>query len=541
MATNIIKIIDSQDKVVSQTQVASGKSITVSAKEGQSYEFVSGATKRAPDEIKTTREGNNLKVEIQDGDATSTVVVEDYYTNGEGDLVGLAEDGHFYNFVPEEMGNDYMVTDLADGVSSFQALGSEGDSMSPWWLGLPLLALGAAGGGGGSGAANTLDTTAPTITTVGIETDENNDGFINAGEYKSYGIDVKIGIGEAQVGDTVTLNDGEGNPLITPIVLTATDISNGFVMVILPNLEQGEDLLIIATITDPAGNTSGLTSDTNNHDDVIFDMSDLTINGGISVKILGDANNNGLITGTECSDGKITVEVTLHNKDNLVEGDIVKLTATGEDHTREVILTQAQIDAGSVQVDFNAPEHGITFTVTAQVSDDAANASNEAEDTIEVNIEVEDITVVYNHVDFTEYVKGEWDGVDTFVLEDGNGLNLVLGGIDTDGVGGVDTGITGLFEIYDIGDNKLTINSLQDAQDAGLMSKYNNDALDDNDHALTIKGVADGEVDLELDDVAAWADTGENQVIDGVIYNVYHYSGADTSSDLWIQDGVSVI
>ncbi len=156
MATNIIKIIDSQDKVVSQTQITSGKSITVSAKEGQSYEFVSGATKRAPDEIKTTREGNNLKVEIKDGEEVSTTIIEDYYTNGEGDLVGLAEDGHYYNFVPEEMGNDYMVTDLADGVTSFQALGSEGDSMTPWWLGLPLLALGAAGGGGGSGSANTL-------------------------------------------------------------------------------------------------------------------------------------------------------------------------------------------------------------------------------------------------------------------------------------------------------------------------------------------------------------------------------------------------
>ncbi|MEJ2489742.1 MAG: hypothetical protein P8Y50_08180, partial [Sulfurovaceae bacterium] len=193
MAKNIIKIIDSQDKVVSQTQVASGKTVTISAKEGQSYEFVSGATKRAPDEIKTTREGNNLKVEIKDGDATSTVVVEDYYTNGEGDLIGLAEDGHFYNFVPEEMGNDYMVTDLADGVSSFQALGSEGDSMSPWWLGLPLLALGAAGGGGGSGAANTVDTTAPTITTVEIKTDANNDGFIDASE-KDASVNVQVNI-----------------------------------------------------------------------------------------------------------------------------------------------------------------------------------------------------------------------------------------------------------------------------------------------------------------------------------------------------------
>jgi hypothetical protein len=172
MATNIIKIIDSQDKVVSQTQVTSGKSITVSAKEGQSYEFVSGATKRAPDEIKTTREGNNLKVEIKDGEEVSTTIIEDYYTNGEGDLVGLAEDGHYYSFVPQEMGADYMATDLADGVSSFQALGSEGDSMSPWWLGLPLLALGAAGGGGGSGQAAVLDTTPPDAPNVTMVTDD---------------------------------------------------------------------------------------------------------------------------------------------------------------------------------------------------------------------------------------------------------------------------------------------------------------------------------------------------------------------------------
>ena len=525
MATNIIKIIDSQDKVVSQTQVASGKSITVSAKEGQSYEFVSGATKRAPDEIKTTREGNNLKVEIKDGDATSTTIIEDYYTNGEGDLVGLAEDGHFYNFVPEEMGNDYMVTDLADGVSSFQALGSEGDSMSPWWLGLPLLALGAAGGGGGSGAANTLDTTAPTITTVGIETDANNDGFINAEEYNPDGIDVKIGIGEAQVGDTVTLNDDEGNPLITPIVLTATDIANGYVMAILPNLEQGERIDIIATITDPAGNTSGLTSSLNNHDNVMFDFSDLTTNGGISVKILDDVNNNGIVTGTESGDNKITVEVTL--QENVIAGDL--LIVNGNGVAQSFTLTQHNIDAGSVQATFE-PQNGVNFVVTAQVSDAADNESNVATDSAEIQFLATDTTISVDNVDFAYYLGEADDAVDTFVLEDGNGLNLVLGGIDTDGVGGVDTGITGYFEIYDIGDNTLTINSLQDAQDAGEMSKY-------NDHAITIQGVAGGEVDLN----GSWT-TDATTTVDGIIYNVYHNIGAtDNTSDLWIQQSVSVI
>lgn len=170
MAKYIVKILDSGEKVVQQAEIIPGKMLPIVAKDGQSYEFVDAITKRAPDEIKTIREGNNLKIEIKDGEEVSTAIIEDYYTNGEGDLVGLAEDGHYYNFVPEEMGSEYMASNLADGVSSFQALGSEGDSMSPWWLGLPLLALGAAGGGGGSGSANTLPD-APSLLMVSDDTD----------------------------------------------------------------------------------------------------------------------------------------------------------------------------------------------------------------------------------------------------------------------------------------------------------------------------------------------------------------------------------
>ena len=86
------------------------------------------------------------------------------------------------------------------------------------------------------------------------------------------------------------------------------------------------------------------------------------------------------------------------------------------------------------------------------------------------------------------------------------------------------------FEIYDIGDNTLTINSLEDAEFAGEMSKY-------NDHAITIQGVAGGEVDLN----GGWT-TDATTTVDGVIYNVYHNIGAtDNTSDLWIQQSVSVI
>ena len=122
----------------------------------------------------------------------------------------MAEDGHFYNFVPEEMGNDYMVTDLADGVSSFQALGSEGDSMSPWWLGLPLLALGAAGGGGGSGSANTLPD-APNLLMVEDNYDADDTSNWKYGAYDDTGswvLDSTTGEWSVESGN-VNIKDGK--------------------------------------------------------------------------------------------------------------------------------------------------------------------------------------------------------------------------------------------------------------------------------------------------------------------------------------------
>lgn len=88
------------------------------------------------------------------------------------------------------------------------------------------------------------------------------------------------------------------------------------------------------------------------------------------------------------------------------------------------------------------------------------------------------------------------------------------------------------FEIYNIGNKStLTITDLASVQNAG--SSY-------TDHALTIQGITGGKVDL---DTTTWATSGQT-IIDGVKYNVYHNSTIDvtnTSYDLWIQTGVSVI
>ncbi len=410
MAQNIIKIIDSKENVVSQTQVASGKSITVSAKEGQSYEFINGATKRAPDEIKTTREGNNLKVEIKDGDATSTTIIEDYYTNGEGDLVGLAEDGHYYSFVPQEMGADYMATDLADGVSSFQSLGSEGDSMSPWWLGLPLLALGAAGGGGGSGSANTLPD-APNLLMVednynspggasywGVKGDagsweKDSDGkwVVHEGNVNvtkdSNGNDIIITndntptlSGTGEPGTTVRVYDGDIDPAdptanlvgeaivaddgtwrVTTEELQAYSLSSG-------NAQQVEHTLNV-TLIDAAGNESNPTEINLILDTLMtYDIRNVTVSDGNNTILTQTSGDNFYLT--QSSFTISDKNMAYYSSDNSTpedmsysDGDEIYITLINKDTGEEYLVggpdgPSAVVVGGEWSVDVNGVDDG---------------------------------------------------------------------------------------------------------------------------------------------------------------------------------------
>ncbi|MDD5358630.1 MAG: Ig-like domain-containing protein, partial [Sulfurovaceae bacterium] len=225
-----------------------------------------------------------------------------------------------------------------------------------------------------------LDTNIPSFTAtnaVEIKTDANNDGFINASE-KGSEVLVQINIEKAEVGDIITVSDNAGNS--TPITLTATDIANKYVTTTFPNPPEGATITVIATISDPAGNTSAPATDS-----AKLDTSDLTTNGGISVRVVDDADDNGLISATELgTDGKITVEVTL--QENVAAGDKLILTATGNSDV-EITLTQAQIDAKTVTVDFNAPSNGVNFVTTAQVTDPALNKSNLAEDSATLKLD----------------------------------------------------------------------------------------------------------------------------------------------------------
>ncbi|SHG91902.1 Calx-beta domain-containing protein, partial [Marinomonas polaris DSM 16579] len=106
--------------------------------------------------------------------------------------------------------------------------------------------------GGVSGVATIIDNDllAPT---VAITEDINNDGLINKAEL-SGDVDVKVSLpAGALVGDTITITDGT-----TPqsIVLTAAQITAGFVTTAFASPGEGNTIIVSATLSDQYGNTS---------------------------------------------------------------------------------------------------------------------------------------------------------------------------------------------------------------------------------------------------------------------------------------------
>ncbi|PJE53176.1 Calx-beta domain-containing protein, partial [Marinomonas sp. BSi20584] len=111
--------------------------------------------------------------------------------------------------------------------------------------------------GGVSGAATIIDNDllAPTVT---ITEDINDDGLINKTEL-SGDVDVKVSVpAGALVGDTITITDGT-----TPqsIVLTAAQITAGFVTTAFASPGEGNTISVSATLSDQYGNTSSAGTD----------------------------------------------------------------------------------------------------------------------------------------------------------------------------------------------------------------------------------------------------------------------------------------
>ncbi|MEC4740951.1 hypothetical protein HWQ48_27095, partial [Shewanella sp. E94] len=174
---------------------------------------------------------------------------------------------------------------------------------------------------------------------------------------------ITLGAGTV-VGDTVTITDQDGNVIFSSPV-TQDMIDNGLAVTIDPPA-TGTNLIVTATITDPAGNTAS------GSDNVQLDYG--TGSGGPAaptVVIDEDADNDGFITDFELID-QIDITVTLGA--GTVVGDTLVVTDQDGIELFSGVVTQAMLDNGLAVV-MNIPVTGTEIAVTATVTDLAGNTA----------------------------------------------------------------------------------------------------------------------------------------------------------------------
>jgi len=250
MSQKVAVIVKDGQNVVSNNVImegsgAAGKPLIVKAGSKQSIELKDLATHVAPDQIRVTKDGKNLKIKLgkkaSAQDDAADIIIEEYFDN-EASLIGVAENGQYYNFIPQGANYD-----------SYYSLGGEviGEETATDWMPLVLGLLGAgalaalaSGGGGGSG-----DTTPPDSLSVDLYDDEDpKEGPITADSVTNDTTPVISGVTEA--GATVTAKDDAGNALGSA---TADDNGNYTITPTTP-LTEGQHYISV-TAKDAAGNS----------------------------------------------------------------------------------------------------------------------------------------------------------------------------------------------------------------------------------------------------------------------------------------------
>lgn len=258
----------------------------------------------APENIRASRSGKDLKVFFE-GRTTADLVVQDYYEvapEGFNGLIGEAESGRFYEYIPESAVGNTAVPLLADGSNQVgMALGgaeinASGAAvgalvavagLSPWLL-APLALLGAAGAGGGGsssgGGSGGSAGTAPKVSSAkllpdddtgpkdGVTTDKtpritgeatpDSDVSVVIGGKTYTGKASSAGVFVIQIPDADALPDGTYTPLVTASLAgvkstefsgTPFQVLNGLILPD-PNATLTLDITAITEDTGPSSN-----------------------------------------------------------------------------------------------------------------------------------------------------------------------------------------------------------------------------------------------------------------------------------------------
>lgn len=241
---------------------AFGKPFAVKAVIGGKYQLLDASTGYAPENIRANRSGKNLQVFFE-GRNTPDLVIEDYYEvtpEGFNGLIGEAETGRLYEYIPESAAGSTSVPLLSDGAQQVgMALGGAEIQASGAAVGAlvavaglnpvllaPLALLGAGGGGAKGGSAGAVDTTPPAIKSAKLHVDDDSGAKDNVTNDKTPRIEVQT---EPNATVSVEIN-GKPNPYV------GKADSNGLAVIQIPDADKLDDGTYTpkVTATNAAGN-----------------------------------------------------------------------------------------------------------------------------------------------------------------------------------------------------------------------------------------------------------------------------------------------
>ena len=147
MAQITLTLNDSSGRAVAQYNLdTAGSALHIPAENGVSYQFTDLATGLGPQNITTAQQGSDLLVSFDSG---TDLVIENYFTQGQGALVGVNADGGLTSY-PVTAAPEHA---LASEVAAEQAIGADQPPLAPLAVvgGIGLIAGGIALASGKSG------------------------------------------------------------------------------------------------------------------------------------------------------------------------------------------------------------------------------------------------------------------------------------------------------------------------------------------------------------------------------------------------------
>ncbi|MUG33317.1 GA-like domain-containing protein, partial [Psychrobacter sanguinis] len=132
---NIIVKVNNATQTIAEHNIITqdGKPTVIRAVQNANYELFDKAMGRAPNHIVTKRVGDDLHVSMEDDGESSDLIIEGFYDYPQSALIGLAEDGGYYYYIPDSGEVADYVTELESGNIEGQALGGE-HQVTPWWV-----------------------------------------------------------------------------------------------------------------------------------------------------------------------------------------------------------------------------------------------------------------------------------------------------------------------------------------------------------------------------------------------------------------------